>query len=235
LALVATAAGLLALSVLGAAFSGPWELETRLNLGFELFPPVDPTPPDQEPGEPVPPSEESYEIDFGWLGGILVFVFMAFMAAGVWWLLNRARFTRSFEIDSEGTPWATDMEELEPEVPVLQSGVDQALRQLSSVSDPTDAVIAAWLALEEAAALSGIPRRPAQTPTEFTVTVLDATPADVAATRGLVGLYHLARFSSHRIGSEDVASAVGFLNRLSESWSEMAGLTGTSLREDDGK
>jgi hypothetical protein len=58
----------------------------------------------------------------------------------------------------------------EPELPVLRRGALEAQRHLVEIGRPIDAVVAAWLALEEAAASSGVRRSPAQTPTEFTAT-----------------------------------------------------------------
>ena len=62
---------------------------------------------------------------------------------------------------------------------------------------PGDAVIAAWVALEASAERSGLVRDRAQTATEFTVEVLDATRADPGATRALLDLYLAARYSEH--------------------------------------
>jgi hypothetical protein len=61
---------------------------------------------------------------------------------------------------------------------------------------PSDAVIAAWVRLEEAAAESGTRRRADQTPTEFTDAVRAGHDAVGAALNDLRGLYHRARFGA---------------------------------------
>ncbi|WP_454043908.1 DUF4129 domain-containing protein [Cellulosimicrobium sp. Marseille-Q8652] len=81
---------------------------------------------------------------------------------------------------------------------------------------PRDAVIAAWVSLEDAAALAGAHRDPAQTPTEFTVAVLDRTPADPGAVATLRGLYHRARFRGADIDAGDVRAARAALRRLAD-------------------
>ncbi|RIQ16369.1 DUF4129 domain-containing protein, partial [Jiangella rhizosphaerae] len=74
--------------------------------------------------------------------------------------------------------------------------------------DAAAAVIAAWLALESAAAGSGAPRDPVQTPTEFTAALLRRHHADEHAVTTLLGLYHRARFAVHPgLGAGDVAAA----------------------------
>jgi hypothetical protein len=101
---------------------------------------------------------------------------------------------------------------------VLLRGVEAARLSLASIAEPTDAVIAAWLSLEDAAAESGVRRHPAQTPTEFTLGVLTATKADADATRELLALYHLARFSTHPVTAEDVERASRCLGAIAASW-----------------
>ncbi|WP_166348233.1 DUF4129 domain-containing protein [Phytoactinopolyspora limicola] len=60
----------------------------------------------------------------------------------------------------------------------------------------SDAIIDAWQHLEAAAEESGAPRRPAQTPSEFTAGLLRHHHADEIATARLRDLYHRARFST---------------------------------------
>jgi hypothetical protein len=96
----------------------------------------------------------------------------------------------------------------------LQEGYLDAGRALREGLPPGDAVIAAWLALERAAGRGGLERGPAATATEFTLALLDRTPADPAAARTLLRLYHRARFSDHEVGAGDVAAARAALGTL---------------------
>lgn len=105
----------------------------------------------------------------------------------------------------------------EPHLPTLREGLEGADEHLRSAQLPADAIIAAWVALEDAAARSGIDRAPAATPTEFTVAVLDRAPVDPAATRTLLGLYLRARFSVERLGPDEVAVATAAVRSLADA------------------
>jgi hypothetical protein len=89
----------------------------------------------------------------------------------------------------------------------LDDAVTRSLRRLDAAAHPGDAIVEAWLALEESAADKGIDRDPASTPTEFTLEVLDRTAAPPEAVRRLLHLYHEARFSHRVITVADVAVA----------------------------
>src|SRR5665647_2249174 len=103
-----------------------------------------------------------------------------------------------------------------PNLPTLREGVVEANLQLRRFVRPTDAVIAAWVRLEKAAARSGVLRDPAATPTEFTVKVLDRAPVDPEATRTLLGLYLRARFGGEQMTADDVTAALAGLAALAE-------------------
>jgi hypothetical protein len=121
---------------------------------------------------------------------------------------------RGLTVDVDAAP--------EPDIPVLLRGVSAARELLTRFAEPSDAVVAAWLALEDAADRSGVHRRPSATPTEFTVAVLAATPAPPAATRELLDLYRTARFSAHPITAADVDRAAGCLAAIAESFTAAA-------------
>ncbi|WP_053205864.1 DUF4129 domain-containing protein [Jiangella muralis] len=91
----------------------------------------------------------------------------------------------------------------------LREGARSAATALAGPApDAAAAVVAAWLALESAAAGSGAPRDPAQTPTEFTAALLRRHHADEDAVATLLGLYHRARFAARPdLGPDDVAAA----------------------------
>ena len=73
--------------------------------------------------------------------------------------------------------------------------VDQALQRLDQAATSSDAVIQAWLALEEVAGRHGVRRRSPQTPTEFTAELLDRSDVPAPSTAELRQLYWQARFS----------------------------------------
>ena len=95
------------------------------------------------------------------------------------------------------------------DIAALATDVQRADAQLAGVTEPGDAVIAAWVALEHEAALQGAERRAAQTSTEFTTDLLAATPAPPEAVVTLRGLYQRARFTRRPVSAADVDAARG--------------------------
>jgi hypothetical protein len=108
----------------------------------------------------------------------------------------------------------------EVDAPVVRHGLERALDELEQPREPSDAVVKAWLGLQEAAEVSGVQRRGAETPTEFTTRVLTRVHADEGAARALVDVYQSVRFGSHPITAEDVAQARDAVTRLLASWHE---------------
>ncbi|WP_143219367.1 DUF4129 domain-containing protein [Actinokineospora bangkokensis] len=103
---------------------------------------------------------------------------------------------------------------------VLAATVERARLDLSrrAGTDPGDAVIAAWVALERAAHDLGTPRAPHRTPTEFTEDVLGAHHVDAGALDDLKALYHRARFATAApLDPADAERAGGALRRIEAS------------------
>lgn len=223
---VAVAALVLVLAVLGATAGGNWEIEHR----FDLFPNLRPVPTTTIPEE-GPASggtdPDLREVDLTWIAviGNSILVALALLAIYRVWKVWRGRI-RKHRFASKFEPAL--LAEDSPEAPPLERGVQAARERLAEAIDPDDAIIAAWLELEHAARLSGVERRRAQTPTEFTVSVLAATEADPEAAQGLLGLYERARFSAHVSEPSDVQEALRFLDRLASGWA-------TSVGRADGK
>lgn len=95
------------------------------------------------------------------------------------------------------------------DVDVFRKAAGGALDRLDGWAggDPGDAVILAWLMLEQGAADCGLVRQPHQTPTEFTAAVLGGLAVDAAALDRLRRRYQRARFSDHPVTAEDVQAA----------------------------
>jgi hypothetical protein len=112
----------------------------------------------------------------------------------------------------------------EPEVadaPTVLRGIAAALGALDEHREPGDAVVRAWLGLQQAAEDAGFARSPAETPTEFTGRVLSRTGADRAALRTLLRLYLRARFADGAISSADATAARDALHALAASWEQV--------------
>ena len=106
--------------------------------------------------------------------------------------------------------------------PAMREGIRRAAHVLEEEVPPGDAVIAAWVALEASAQRSGLVRDRAQTATEFTVEVLDATRADPGATRVLLDLYLAARYSEHVLTPRDVDQARASLAAIADDLTRRA-------------
>jgi hypothetical protein len=128
------------------------------------------------------------------LAGLVLFGLVGIILAIELPRLRRRRGVRGVEIEDfeVGTP-----------APVVQR-VEKALQEFTNHPQrpPRDAVIAAWLALEEAE-----PRKPHQTPTEFTEKLgVDATV--------LRNLYQRARFGHEDVTAEQAEEAQRELGRI---------------------
>ena len=110
-----------------------------------------------------------------------------------------------------------------PDTPALQRGFDRALTTLDEDRTPRDAIERAWLGLQEAAEESGVQRRAAETPAEFTQRVLARVHADDDAARTLLSLYLRVRFGDTPVTDVDIAVARRSLERLAASWGAAPG------------
>ena len=222
---------LILLAVAGAAVRGPWILERRTaDVPFRGARVPTETPPPLPREDALPPAEpgDAVQLDIGWVLWVAAALAAAAVALVLWRLWLRYRRASAPGEGSPRSAGATDGADALPEVPVLLRGVESARSSLESIADPSDAVVAAWLSLEDAAAESGVRRHPAQTPTEFTVAILTATRADPDAARELLGLYHLARFSTQPVTADHVARASRCLGAIAASWSAAGARTAGS-------
>lgn len=216
---VALATALLLLVVASAALSGPWEVTEPDPVPVTTAPVEPTTAPTLEPLPTEDPVEEREPEGDGTSTILAIVLGVALLAALI--VFARKVITRRL------LPWLAARTLPEPVVgdaattvvavvPVaeLEEAAALAATRLRSSADPTDDVVAAWVALESAAEASGTERTPAQTPTEFTVEVLGTTPASPEAVQTLLRLYHRARFTDHRITPEEGATAAEALDRL---------------------
>ncbi|WP_371407400.1 DUF4129 domain-containing protein [Kribbella sp. NBC_00662] len=111
----------------------------------------------------------------------------------------------------QAEPDDTDWERVKTER--LAEAVDEGLARIDS-GRATDAVIACWVALEEAAASAGVPRDPSETPAEFTVRVLGIGGISEGQLVRLGELYREARYSTHGSSEEARTEARAALLRL---------------------
>ncbi len=213
------AGGLVSVAVLAAALAGPWRPATRpdyrLDLGLDL--PTRTPEPESTPDAVLDGAQQAGDTATWLKIGFFVLLLVALAVLGAYLARAARRWmnaNRPPDVDRSdpGDVLLGDIADLVR--PALAEGVEAAGDALDRRVPPGDAVIAAWVALEDAAEGSGVVREAAQTATEFTLELLDATQADADASRALLGLYLAARFSEHEITPDDVTRARGALEAI---------------------
>lgn len=222
---------LLALVVLLAPATGDWQMDTRGSAPtepeFDDVPQEDPEPDIFEDAAEdhifsTPIAYESFQFPPIWGQIVVGLVALLAVAAGVVLIWLFVRYRRSLPADAEREDLLIGTEvHPEAQLPTMRSAAARAREELRAASAPTDAIIRAWLILEEAAASSGMRRLPSDTPTDLTMVVLARTQADPEATRGLLRLYHQARFGSSPMSAADQEQALDHLGALSRSWEQV--------------
>jgi hypothetical protein len=208
-------------------------LQGRLTFAGPLWTPGMPKPPTvkytQQPqghlsataAPHVPPAQPG--IILNWTAILIVLGVLAVGAiiALVWlWRRRHPRAEKSAELLGELSGDDYDSRtESEPDLPTLQRGLSVAGDILGADREPADAIVRAWIGLQEAAEDSGVRRRPAETPTEFTTRVFTSVHADRDAASALLAVYLRARFGSHPVTADDVATARSAVARLTATWS----------------
>lgn len=224
--LLPMSAALIALAVVaGAAVAAPWRMATPDAPQYGSATPAA-TPQQAVPTETPSPTEQGDATEpVSFVVVLLVIAGILLLAYALRVLLRRAPASRSRSAASSeparGTAATAPAVDEELDVPALRRGVAAATSVLAEHDEPADAIIAAWLELEAAAASSGVVRAPSATPTEFTTRVLGATRADPDATRTLLRLYLRARFGqSARPTPADLELARRCLERIAAAWAD---------------
>lgn len=149
--------------------------------------------------------------------GALIMIFAAYL---LWrWLRRRWRAPTALRF-RQATAAVVPAPAPEPEPPParLLSGIELALQALDEGREPADAVVRAWLGLEQTAERSGVVRGASETPTEFAARVLTRAFADAQPLHTLLRLYLRTRFGDHPVTADDVSAVRDALERLLASW-----------------
>lgn len=102
--------------------------------------------------------------------------------------------------------------------PVMQRGIARALALLDEPRAPADAVVEAWLGLEDAAVAAGAGRGAAETAAEYATRIVARFDTDRDAARRLLRLYQDVRYGARQVDGGAVDTARACLLRLQESW-----------------
>ena len=230
-AVVAVVAGLGVLVVLAVALQGPFAHEgvrwlPHLNPGGDvrLSPPDAPTQTMQILASPPPHGLSRWHVSpWVWLVVLGVVVAAIVAAIALWW--RRHHDGHPPDDDPAQPPGVHDVVAAEPEavpevpdLPVLRRGFDHAFYVLDSGREPHDAIVTAWLGLEEAAQDAGVARRPAETASELTTRILGRVTSDDTATHTLLDLYLRVRYGGYAATPDDVVAARSALAQLTHGW-----------------
>ncbi|MFC0627399.1 DUF4129 domain-containing protein [Kribbella deserti] len=213
--LAAAAVGLVVL-VSSTGSVRPVGESTAVRTPPTTFPTPDntPTPPVSSPGGKRPEPIDLPE----WLTlglKFILYTLAAVVVASLAYFLVRLlyRFLRQLRLPKVEPDTSEDWERVATER--LADAVDQGLSGMNS-GRATDAIVACWVALEQAAAGAGVPREAAETPSEFTVRVLALGNVSADSLAELAALYKEARFSAHESSEEDRQRARTALVRLGD-------------------
>jgi hypothetical protein len=197
------------------------------------------TPRTLRPVTPTLPSRTSVPKSTGSfpLGTVVLWIVVAIAVVGIavrlwrWWAGRPSRAATSrHSVAVAATSEVLIERKPEPDMPALRTGIGLALQVLDEQRDPADAIVRAWLGLQETAEESGIVRQPAETPTEFTSRILSRAFADDRAIRTLLRLYLRTRFGDHPVTTEDVAAVRAALEELVRTWPTPASPAGAGPR-----
>lgn len=145
------------------------------------------------------------------------------VALGIWLVRRLLQWMRERRVHARAGVRVSEsiggVAEAQPDAQVIRRGIAAALAQMDAEREPSDAVVAAWVGLEESAADAGLRREPTETAGEFVVRIIarDATAtADVVA---LLRLYEDVRFGERSIDDAELRLARAALQRIEAVWS----------------
>lgn len=104
------------------------------------------------------------------------------------------------------------------EAPVIRRGILAAMSIIDQRPEPSDAIVAAWVGLEETAADAGIVRGATETPAEFTVRILTGRGGIEPHAGELLALYERVRFGGYPASEADRSQAHTALAAIEEGW-----------------
>lgn len=224
--LIVGALALFAVAMLASAIAGHPTIDlTPEGAAASPLPEERPTP-TITPG--VPPAQEGGGSDAALVGiGIaLALIVSALAVLLLLWIVRRVidlwrsrRLRRQPGADTDVEVGGADSPaESEPDGPTVRRGIAAARDAIEAHPAPTDAIIAAWVGLEETAADSGVGRGVSETPAEFTLRILLRRPGIERPAQELLAVYEGVRFGGHRGSEQDRALASRALALIEEGW-----------------
>lgn len=105
------------------------------------------------------------------------------------------------------------------DAPVVRDGILGAIDALQAHAAPSDAIVAAWVGLEESAQRAGMRRAAAETPGEFTLRVVGSRPGSGGDVRELLRMYEAVRYGDREPAEQERVRARELLERIHREWS----------------
>ncbi len=175
--------------------------------------------------EPLPPDPASDAIT-AVVGSILLALLAALVAVIVVlvvraiaraWQERPMKMTDGIEV---GGDLDSQSHHAEPEsvAPAIRRGIAGALHVIDDRAVANDAIVAAWLGLEESAEDAGMTRGASETPAEFALRIMSRRAGITEAARELLRLYERVRFGGYEAVESDRDSARASLRRIEEGW-----------------
>jgi len=214
---------LFVVAILAASVAGRPELEIARQEPRPLPVPDAQATPTGTPAPPPAPGSDSTLLIIGIvLALIIVTMLVVLLIWGIRLLLtawrNRPlRRQQGAEVDAE-VQGADVPGETEPDAPVVRRGIAAARTAVDAHADPTDAIVAAWLGLEETAADSGIGRALSETQVEFTLRMLLRRPGIEEPAGDLLRLYESVRFGGRIATETERTAAARALMLIEAGW-----------------
>lgn len=216
--------GVFAIVMIAAAVQGAPTITPFDTQPVNDSPPAVPLPTSLPSGTPAPqPVNDVVSAVLGIvlliLGGLIVIALGIFlMRALIRTWLNRPLARRSgdevaYELKDHAVPQDEDAA-----APVIRRGIEGALRAVQERAEPTDAIIAAWVGLEESAADADLTRGVSETPSEFALRIITRRAGIGAAAQRLLALYERVRFGGHVADEHDRTAARNALRAIEEGW-----------------
>lgn len=179
----------------------------------ELIPDFDPPTPTPEPSTfaPTPTGTPTAELQPPGSGlglSFLRWIFYALLAGVAILLLGGLTRLLSRRQEPAAEP---DEEELRA---LLEATSEQRRENIRVIGEPRNAVVACWIALEDAVERTGLTRDPAKTSTEFTAAVLERWDVPPPVIQRLASAFRAARFSEHPVSESQRDDAITALERI---------------------
>lgn len=212
---------MVAASVQGTPVIIPPDLAPAAGEPFEV-----PAPTSSPSPTPTPPPEPRSEIVEAVIS--LVFVLMGIAALAVivlfivralmrMWRERPLRAREGGDVEFEETSSGIT-QEADATAPAIRRGIAGALRSIDERAVADDAIIAAWVGLEESAADAGITRGRSETPAEFALRIITRRAGITDAATALLALYERVRFGGYVSQESDRDEARAALTTIEEGW-----------------